>query len=1137
MIKQLIEEANFDSQFTEEEVNALCSDIGPHIPPGSSDEETVFEIAKQLADKVIDGQRYDRIAARVLNNYLNRSTKATFLEGVTAMYAQMDPHHPLVPRPLINAEVLDIARKHEKVIQAAIDEQTSQTAERFGYMGIKTLMHNYLIRSFEQERMENIEQMYARIAFGICGDEDMAFTLEVYRALSIGIISVASPIMFYAGTPMGSLMSCFLKSNGDSIEEIFDSVKACAVISKKAGGIGQWNHTTRARGTIVGTNSRSDGIIPMLKVFNSTAEYVNQGKNKRPGAFANYLEVWHGDFEEFLLSRKKDGDDERVLDMHIAAWVCDLFMERCERDELWSFMCPYQCPGLDDVYGEEFNKLYTKYESEGRFIRQVKARKVFGWIARAMIEDGEPYFMFKDNINRQSNQKNIGIIKSSNLCVSEDTQILTDQGVRHIGSLVPNERNDVYEERRYKSMQELAEKIRPYAEKGDEKAIHQLKETETWLKDNVPKPKEEAEEVNVWNGRKWSKVLPKKTGEGQNMIHVMTDFGTRIDTTFEHEWIMADGSRKKAKDLKLGDKLAPSPPVVVEKALGEVPLFGKDKSFMMGAAVGYALKSYGRQMAAEPFKEKAWIPAMVFRKEFMTEEVCELLHYDEAVARANPDAPDDLDHGTMAFVVVPEDFQIPRIPVVATIHDRRMWASGFAFGTGGDLMAAVCDHGRMHSIWNLFRSLGEPYRLEAVGRSGLWRLRKIGNGPGEDEPEVIGLMNQQCSVDTYCVTEPLRNEVTFANQRMGNCAEIVEFSSADEIACCTLGAVVVDYWVDKDKGTYNFEGLHHAVEVLTKVLDKVIDVTHYSMPEMEKSNLTHRPIAVGGMAVADTFQQLNMPWERFDAEKGKFVIDNETRAFHAKICETIYHGTMVASHAMAVEKGPYKTFPGSPASLGILHFDMYPEDASAPPRFYKDWDVLKSKIVKDGIRNSHTVAWMPTATTAKIRNKSEMFEPYTSNVFVHSGLAGDFITVSPKLQHDLQKAGLWSDHLRDQIIANNGSLWMGTKPIVPTEIAEVYRTAYEISGKTQLDFASDRQRDTTQTQSFNHHVNPDKATVDVMWHTLRYAHKKGIKTGAYYTRTRPAIDAQKVVIKKNKASPKKPTAVECTDDVCIACST
>lgn len=314
-----------------------------------------------------------------------------------------------------------ISDEHYKIIMDNADRLNSAIIydRDFGYnyFGFKTLERSYLLK-IKGKVVERPQHMLMRVAVGIHG-LDIDAAIETYNLLSERYFTHASPTMFAAATRRPQLSSCFLLTmSDDSIDGIYDTLKQCALISKSAGGIGVNVHCIRAKGTyIAGTNGISNGLVPMLRVYNNTARYVDQGGNKRPGAFAIYLEPWHGDIFEFLDLKKNTGKEEvRARDMFYALWIPDLFMKRVEANEDWCLMCPHDCPGLPETWGEEFEKLYTTYENEGRYIRKVKAQDLWFAIIESQVETGVPYMLYKDACNRKSNQQNIGTIKCSNLC-------------------------------------------------------------------------------------------------------------------------------------------------------------------------------------------------------------------------------------------------------------------------------------------------------------------------------------------------------------------------------------------------------------------------------------------------------------------------------------------------------------------------------------------------------------------------------------------------------------------------------------------------------------------------------------------------------------------------------------------------
>jgi len=368
------------------------------------------EIAATMTTKHPD---YAVLAARIVVANLHKETKKAFSDVIEDLY-NMKQEHTNKPQPMIAEKYYKIIQANKEKLNAAI---VYDRDFQYQYFGFKTLERSYLLK-VNGKTVERPQQMLMRVAVGIHGEE-IDDAIETYDLLSQKLFTHASPTLFNAATPRPQLSSCFLLTMAsDSIEGIYDTLKQCALISKSAGGIGLNIHCIRASGSyIAGTNGNSNGLLPMLRVFNNTARYVDQGGNKRPGAFAIYLEPWHADIFEFLDLRKNHGKEEqRARDLFYAMWIPDLFMKRVESDGMWSLMCPNECPNLHECWGEEFEALYEKYEKEGRFRKQVKAQALWYAIIESQIETGTPYMLYKDACNRKSNQQNLGTIKCSNLC-------------------------------------------------------------------------------------------------------------------------------------------------------------------------------------------------------------------------------------------------------------------------------------------------------------------------------------------------------------------------------------------------------------------------------------------------------------------------------------------------------------------------------------------------------------------------------------------------------------------------------------------------------------------------------------------------------------------------------------------------
>jgi ribonucleotide reductase alpha subunit len=472
----------------------VCSRIFDGVKTSDLD-----ELAAQMCSSlIVEHPDYGILASRIIVSNHHKNTSPSFSETVTTLWNNVDVHGN--PNPLVSAEFYRIVMANKEKLNSYIDYQRDYI---FDYFGFKTLERAYLTK-IGNATVERPQHLFMRVAIGIHGD-DIKDALQTYDGMSTKKFIHATPTLFNSGTPVPQQSSCYLlHMKDDSITGIFETLGDCAMISKYAGGIGLNIHQVRARGSLIrGTNGKSDGIIPMLRVFNNTARYVNQS-GRRNGSIAVYLEPWHADVEGFLDLKKNHGnEEERCRDLFYAMWIPDLFMERVQQNEPWSLMCPDECPGLSDTYGDDFKRLYEKYESERRYRKQVPAQDIWFKILQSQIETGTPYMLYKDAANIKSNQKNLGTIKSSNLCVAADTMILTSTGYHPIASLVN-------------------------------------------------------QEVEVWNGKEFSLTKVVQTGADQPLITVRLSNGLSLKCTPYHKFLVPDGKdvyRVDAKDLTVGTRM------------------------------------------------------------------------------------------------------------------------------------------------------------------------------------------------------------------------------------------------------------------------------------------------------------------------------------------------------------------------------------------------------------------------------------------------------------------------------------------------------------------------------------------------------------------------------------------------------
>jgi len=803
-----LEEIAFDKILSR--IKKLGAEANIHI----NYQQLVMKVIDQLYDKIsttkIDelaaeqcaalstlNPDYGTLAGRIIVSNHQKNTDPIFSNVM--MTLQEFTNSKGENKPLVSQTLWDFTDHHSERLNAMIDHERDYLIDYFGF---KTLERAYLFK-VNNTIVERIQHMWMRVAVGIHGDlkfpdqeECLRLIKETYDLMSLKFFTHATPTLFNAGTPRPQMSSCYLLAmEEDSIDGIFNTLKDCAKISKWAGGIGLHVHNIRSKGShIQGTNGSSNGLVPMLRVFNNTARYVDQGGGRRNGSFAIYLEPWHADIFEFLEMRKNHGDEElKGRDLFYALWVSDLFMERVkEKNGKWSLFCPHECPGLSDVYGEKFKTLYEKYEEEGKARKTINARDLWFAILDAQMETGTPYLLYKDAANTKSNQKNLGTIKSSNLCT-----------------------------------------------------------------------------------------------------------------------------------------------------------------------------------------------------------------------------------------------------------------------------------------------------------------------------------------------------------------EIIEYSNHEETAVCNLASIALPSFVINK--TFDYDKLHEVTKVVTNNLNRVIDVNFYPTDKTKRSNMRHRPIGIGVQGLADAFILMDIPFH-----------SDEAKEVNKLIFETIYHAALEKSNEISMERankitytcykdrfeilefidedeyivlrrenkellGAYSSFEGSPASQGILQFDLW----STTPSDRYDWSKLKESVKNHGIRNSLLVAPMPTASTSQILGFNECFEPFTSNLYSRRTLAGEFVVVNKYLMKELIELGLWNEQIKNNIVANKGSVQQLT--VLPEHIRNKYKIVWEIPMKHLIDMAADRGAFICQSQSLNLWMEEPVYSKLTSMHF--YAWEKGLKTGIYYLRRKAKHQAQQFTI--------EPDAKEKEDEqeeICEMCS-
>lgn len=1007
---------------------------------------------------------------------------------------------------------------------------------RYNIFAVETLLKSYLSRIKQDDLvsiLETPQYMFLRVATFLWFP-NMERIRRTYNDLSLGHYVHATPTLCSSGMRRHQLSSCFLMTVEDNLRSIKKSWGDCAEISMGMGGIGI-NHGC-LRHSQVGHFGDTNGIIPWTKILNEILKAVNQG-TRRPGSGAVYLPPWHIDIEEFLDLKKASGaEDMRARDLFYALWISDEFMRRVENDEMWTLMCPNKAKGLNEKWGKEFEMAYKTYEEkfkEGKLpkCRQVRARDLMNKICNTQIEIGMPYILFKDACNRKSNQKNLGTITCSNLCVSGETQILTDQG--------------------YFQIEELKD-----------------------------------EQVNVWNGQEWSPVTVRQTGSNQSLLTVELSNGVSIDCTPHHKFNLQRSYHSKeplevkAEDLPLGGKLIkwdlPKPIKIKNPEEFKYPY---THGFFCGDGTTYDNYS----------KTKKYPKVFLYGSE--KKELLKYLDYEncsESCDRLNVTLPKDM----------ASKFDIP---MKSDITTRLTWLAGYvdadgtitSNGTNESLQITSVNNNFLLKVRLMLHTLGieskvtknreerkeilpdgkggqKEYNCQSqwrllVSSTGLYKLSQIGFSPyrlkytprkpqrcAEQFVKVLSVTDGPVSEDTFCFTEHKRHMGMFNGILTGQCSEILEYTDYKNIASCNLGNVALNSCVTENR-TYDFDMLERLTRDLVQNLNQTIERNYYpeDVPEIKETNLRTRPLGIGVQGLADTFALMDYAWE-----------DDAARKLNNDIFETMYYAAVTESVELAKRDGPYEAFPGSPASKGLLQFDLwtqekvekqFDEQSRRNPNitvdFFRnaqrfrseryDWQKVKEQVKTHGMRNSLLLALMPTASSAHILGNTESFEPPSSLIYTRTVNAGQFVINNKHMVKDLEEIDMWKTEVVREIISNKGSIQNVSEELCSEEHRErfrflkrKYKTVFEISQRYLMNLSIDRGKFICQTQSFN--CNMKDATVKKLTAYHFHAWKGGAKTGMYYLRQTAKTDPINFSLNTINV-PSKKKEVVCNDEVCLVC--
>ena len=1020
---------------------------------------------------------YEILAKRLIVSNLHKKTNPGFSKVTNELFEI----------GILNESYANFVKNNSSKLDAMIVQARDYNLTFFGY---KTLEKSYLNKNIEGETIERPQHMFMRVATFL-RMPDMEAIKKSYDYFSLKKCTHATPTLFHAGYRCSQLSSCYLQSTEDELEKMYETITEGALISKHSGGIGVNISMLRSSGSrISSTGGHSDGIIPYMKVLNDMARHVNQGGGKRKGSVAVYLEPHHPDLIDFLQVRKNNTKEEmKCLDIHIGLWISDLFMKRLEQRGTWSFFDPNRVKGLELCYGEKYEKLYKNAEKEKLYEYQLPIIEVWKKILVSQMETGEPYILFKDHVNRKSNQINKGVIKGSNLCVHGETMILTRNGYYPIESLV-------------------------------------------------------GKSIEIWNGSQWSTVVPMQTGEDQQLLTVSFSNYTQLKCTPYHKFYIETSSKPadknkikivEAKDLSQGMK-------IIRYDLG----ICEDSKEEMKYAYTHGLFS------SNDLKDISYLELYANKKKLIS-YVDYISILSECDSKMRLRLPEDIEpkyrvplnsskNTKLEWLAgfFDGDGCVTCVNNIKNIHAisihleflKEIFLMLQTIGINSSIVSKECVTQNFYRInidpenlLNLIELGFETKRLDILnGRNPHHKTNKF--------VVVKSVKDYGETSDTFCVNEPLENKVMFNGILTGNCAEIAIYSDKNSTGVCNLCSIALPSFVDEETKTFDFEGLADVVEHLTENMNIVIEKNYYPIESARKNNMELRPIGIGIQGLADVFQMMDIAWS-----------DQKALDLDKKIYATMYYHAMYKSCLLAQRDGPYEYFKGSPLSKGKFQFDLWGIKNPETLNGVLDWDMLREMVMKYGVRNSLLIAQMPTASTAQIFGNNESMEPYTSNMYVRQVLSGNFPVINQHMYEKLDSMNLWNQNNVNNIIQNGGSI-QGIREL-DDRTKEIFKTSWEIPMKIMLDHSVVRGPYICQTQSFNCFMS--EPTVSKLSSLHMQGWKRGLKTGSYYIRRLSKVQPIKFTVepvintsseenaKKQKIELDGLTPV-CTDDVCLVCS-
>jgi len=1061
---------------------------------------------------------YTYVSARLLLHTIRREVLAeeVSFEQMSTRYAE---YFPIFIHQGIKAQLLDekLGTYDLKRLGEAMQHERDL---QFDYLGLQTLYDRYFLH-IQERRVELPQAFFMRVAMGLALNEVSREerAIEFYNVLSTFDFMSSTPTLFNSGSLRSQLSSCYLTTVADDLDGIYEAIKENALLSKFAGGLGNDWTPVRALGSYIkGTNGKSQGVVPFLKVVNDTAVAVNQG-GKRKGAVCCYLETWHLDIEEFLELRKNTGDDRRrTHDMNTANWIPDLFMKRVMEGGEWTLFSPSDCPDLHDKCGIAFEEAYTRYEEKAsrgelKLFRKIPALTLWRKMLSMLFETGHPWITFKDPCNLRSPQQHVGVVHSSNLCcMTADQRVVTDRGLLTVGELFRlGGRNRVVGlDGTYDASEMLLP--RPNAPivriETDEGYSHKVTpDHKVWAKDRgwveaqhlVAGDKLLIQQVEgLWGAQdnpKLAYLMGLIAGDGTFGKH-----NVFIDL-WEHDFGLIEEATETVHCLLEGNTALRTTSV-------NTPVFRIDPKTRKARLSSAPLRRVLAEHGFTP-ETKTQVPELVWRGTRATAEA-----YLRGLYQADGNVMSGGEVTTMCLASVDErlirDVQIlwANIGVKSSINLMRGHeAHELPDGRGGKktywskpLYRLLITSIRGCRIAEQVTGLGASRTSEAA-RQFLQNLHK--EGYEQKLHCTFKGLTPLPNEDAYCLAVDSETHAWTVNGMITKNTEITLNTNAHEIAVCNLGSVnLPNHLKDDGRGnkTLDHLKLRKTISTAMRMLDNVIDINYYAVKKARDSNYRHRPVGLGIMGFQDSLQDLRIPY----ASDG--AIEFADRSMEA-VCYYAYW----ASTELAEERGRYSSYAGSLWDKGILPQDTLKLLLEQRGGYVEvdqtetmDWSSLRARIKQHGMRNSNCVAIAPTATISNIIGVSASIEPNYQNLYVKSNLSGEFTVVNHHMVHDLKKLGLWDSVMISDLKHFDGSI--GKIDRVPQELRSLYATAFEVEPLWIVEAAARRQKWIDQAQSLN--IYMAGASGKKLDDTYKLAWLRGLKT-TYYLRTLAATSAEK----------------------------